>query len=411
MARVFKDDIVVSVDVGTTKICVIIAKRLGNGDVDLLGIGTVPSIGLKKGVVVDINKAVTSIRKAIREAEVMAGTMVEQAYVGIAGGHISSLNSQGIVPIKNGEVSQKDINTVISAAQAVPIPEDQQILHVLPQYFIVDSRDRVQNPLGMHGVRLEAQVHIVVGSVASVQDLVKCCQLAGIKVKDIVLEQLASAEAVLSYDERELGVAVLDIGGGTSDLALYYSGTIRHTRVIPVAGNHFTNDLAVGLHTTINGAERVKQRYGNLFVSPSDIGKQIQVEHVQGNRYQDVALKQVQDILKARAKELLGIVQKEIVQYNLEHFVTSGLVLTGGGSLLDGFRQLASESFGMPARIGYPKSEDQLPELLESPLYATGYGLLLHAMKKEKNNMINNLQGPMTYRVFMRMKSWVSDFF
>ena len=315
------------------------------------------------------------------------------------------------MPIKNGEVTQRDIDAVLNAAQAIPIPENQQILHILPQYFIVDTRDKVQNPLGMHGVRLEAQVHIVVGSVASVQDLIKCCQLAGIKAKDIVLEQLASADAVLSYDERELGVAVLDIGGGTADLALYYNGTIRHTRVIPVAGNHFTNDLAVGLQTTLKGAERVKQRYGNLFLCENDIGKSVQVEHIQGDRYQDVGLKDVRDILKARAQELLNIVQSEIVKYNLEHFITSGLVLTGGGSLLDGMRQLAAESFGIPVRIGYPKGNDQLPELLESPLYATGYGLLVHAMKKEKSDAINNLQGPVAFRVFMRMKSWVSDFF
>ena len=410
MARVFKDDIWVSIDIGTTKICVLIAKRVGESEIDLLGIGTVPSDGLKKGVVVDINKATSSIRKAVKEAEVMAGTTIEHATIGIAGGHISSINSQGIVPIKNGEITQKDIKNVILAGQAIPIPEDQQVLHVLPQYFIVDTRDKVQNPLGMHGVRLEAQVHIVTGSVSSVQDLIKCCQLAGIKVKDIVLEQLASAEAVLSYDERELGVAVLDIGGGTSDLALYSNGTIRHTKVIPVAGNHFTNDLAVGLHTTLKGAERLKQRYGNLFLDENTYGQQVQVEHIQGDRYQDVSINKISDVLKARAKELLSIVQNEIVQYNLEHFVTSGLVLTGGGSLLDGMRRLAAESFGMPARIGYPKGNEQLPELLESPLYATGYGLLVHAMKKDSNLAIN-FQGPMTYRIFMKMKSWVSDFF
>ena len=410
MAHLFKDDIWVSVDIGTTKICVLMARYIANEHIELLGIGTAPSDGLKKGVVVDIGKAIPSIRSAIQEAETMAGFKVEQAYIGIAGGHIRSLNSQGIVPIKHGEVTQRDIDAVILAAQAVPLSDDMQKLHILPQFFVVDSREPVQNPLGMHGVRLEAKVHIIVGSVTSVQDLVKCCQLAGFRVKDIVLEQLASAAAVLSSDERELGVAVLDIGGGTSDLAIYSDGSIRHTMVLPVAGNHFTHDLAVGLHTTIEGAERVKRRYGNLLEEESG-EKLIQIEHVQGKRYQEVPLFRVQNILNARAAELFAIVKSEIAEHNLEHFIHSGLVLTGGGSLLEGISQKAQKIFHMPVRLGSPQTDERLPELLDSPIYATGYGLLIHAMKKNNANLMGQLQGPLPFRIFMRMKSWVSDFF
>ena len=235
---------------------------MGGGQVEIIGVGKSPSDGLRKGVVVDIAKSVHSITRAVKESEMMAGVPVESAYVGIAGGHIQSVNSHGVVGIKRGQIRQSDIMNVLDAAKAIPIPEGQQILHVLSQYFIIDGRDKVHNPVGMHGVRLEVYAHIITGSVASVQNLISCCEQTDVRVKDIILEQLASADAVLSSDERELGVAVLDIGGGTSDLAIYQNGSIRHTMVLPVAGNHFTNDLAIGLRITLDESERIKKEYG-----------------------------------------------------------------------------------------------------------------------------------------------------
>ena len=262
MAKVFADRVVVSIDVGTTKICVLVAHVLDKDHIEILGVGKAPSDGLRKGVVVDIQKTIASIKAAVKEAELMADVTINTAAVGISGGHIQSTNSHGMVAIKHGEVKESDVANVMNAARAFAIPEGMQMLHVLPQFFIIDSREKVQNPVGMHGIRLEVQAHVIMGAIASVQNLVKCCEMAGVKVTDIILEQLASAEAVLCDDEREIGVAMLDIGGGTSDLAVYQNGNIRHTFVLPVAGNHFTNDVAVGLRTTIKDAERVKKEYG-----------------------------------------------------------------------------------------------------------------------------------------------------
>lgn len=282
MKRVFTNKILTAIDVGTTKICVLIGHKLEEGQVEILGIGKVPSEGLRKGVVVDIAKAARSIKKAVNEAQMMADVVVESATVGISGAHIQSRNAYGAVPLEHGQVRQEDINAVIAAAKAIPLAEGQKVLHVLPQYFSLDGQERLSDPLGMHGIRLEVQVHIITGSFASVQDLVKCCQMAEVKVQDVVLEQLASAQAVLNDDERELGVAMLDIGGGTADLAIYQKGSIRHTMVVPIAGNHFTNDLAIGLRTTVSDAERIKREYGLACSSLLQQDKEIEVEMVQG---------------------------------------------------------------------------------------------------------------------------------
>ena len=261
MAKGFNDKIIVSIDVGTTKICVLVAQILDNNHFEVIGVGKSPSHGLKKGVVVDIGKTIHSIKAAVREAELMTGISISAASVGISGGHIKSINSQGVVPVKHAEIYQSDVHNVLAAARAIPIPEGMQILHVLPQFFVIDSHTRIHNPVGMHGIRLEVQAHIIMGAIASVQNLIKCCELAGVKVTDIILEQLASAHAVLSEDERNLGVCMLDIGGGTSDFAVYQHNSIVHTMVLPIAGNHFTNDLAVGLRTTIQEAERIKKEH------------------------------------------------------------------------------------------------------------------------------------------------------
>ncbi len=350
MVKIYADRVKVSIDIGTTKICVIIAQQLDADRIEVLGMGKAPSHGLKKGVVVDIAKTIHSIKRAVQEAELMAGIKVESAYIGISGAHIHSLNSQGLAPIKHGDVRAADIENVLASAQAIPVPEGQQILHVLPQYYIIDGHEKVQDPFGMHGIRLEVEAHIILGAVSSVQNLVKCCESAGVKVADVVLEQLASAAAVLSDDERELGVGVLDIGGGTADLALYQHGSIRHTMVLAVAGNHFTNDIAIGLRTTLEDAERVKREYGLASIKLLEHDEPIEIEMVQGNARNTVQRSELIHIIEPRTRELLSLVHEELIKRKLLSFVPSGMVITGGGSLLKGIKEVAEETFNMPVR-------------------------------------------------------------
>lgn len=410
MAKVFSDRLVVSIDVGTTKICVLVAHVLDKDHLEIIGVGKAPSDGLKKGVVVDIKKTVNSIKAAIKEAELMANVTINTAAIGISGGHIQSTNSQGMIAIKHGDIRESDVAAVMNAARAVAIPEGTQILHALPQYYIIDSREKVQNPIGMHGIRLEVQAHIIMGAIASVQNLVKCCQMADIKVTDIVLEQLASASAVLSEDEREIGVAMLDIGGGTSDLAIYQNGNIRHTYVLPVAGNHFTNDVAIGLRTPIKEAERVKKEYGLAHINLLENDEYIHLETVQGGGDQTILRSDLLSILAPRAHELLSLVHEEIITKKLTHMMPSGLVLTGGGALLPGMKELAEELFNMPVRIGMVRVDHDLPVMLQSPIFATGYGLLKQVLEQRAHAM-DKISGPTVNRILNRMKSWVTDFF
>lgn len=410
MGKVFSGRIITAIDVGTTKICVLVANQVDKGHIEVIGVGKAPSDGLKKGVVVDVAKTIDSIKQAVKEAELMSGHIIDSAVIGISGGHIKSINSHGAVPIKNGKVRLTDIENVLAAARAVQIAPGQQILHVLPQYFQIDGGDRITDPKDMYGIRLEVQAHIITGSVASAQNLINCCECAGVKVSDIVLEQLASAKAVLSPDEQELGVGMLDIGGGTSDLALYSNGSIRHTMVLPVAGNHFTNDVAVGLRTTINDAERIKRRYGLVDYHFLDHDEPIDIEMVQGGRTRTIHRFDLLPILEPRARELLSLVHEEIIKHNLQSFLASGLVLTGGGSLLLGMRELAQEIFECDVRIGSPRLQFGISESLDSPMFATGYGLLLHALKGAHDGLNDNDE-PGVKKVFSRMKSWIADFF
>jgi len=388
MAKVFREPLLAAIDIGTTKICTIIGKQLSNSDVEVIAVATAPSDGLKKGVVVDINKTVASIKKSIQEAEFIAGTKIEQATVGVSGSHINSINSHGAVPIKRKEVKEYDINNVLHAAKAVSIPEGHQILHVVPQFYSIDKQEKVADPKGMHGVRLEAWVHIVTGSVATVQNLIHCCHLAGVTVTDVILEQLASAEAVLSSDEKELGVAVLDIGGGTSDFALYHQGALKHTFVIPSAGQHITQDIAIGFNTSLDEAEKLKH----------DI-------HLLEGDYRIY----LENIINARTNEILSIAYQNICQHNLKSLMPRGLVITGGGSLLFDINSKAKDIFGVNSRQGIPKIGSSF-EPLNHPKYATGYGLLLMTLKQHQQTY-NNINGPVLVRVFTRMKSWIADFF
>lgn len=409
MGKMFADHLIVSIDVGTTKICVLVGQQIDHNHVEIIGIGKSPSDGLKKGVVVDIARTVHSIKKAVKEAEITSGHSIESAYIGISGGHIQSMNSHGMIPIKGGSVRQIDVANALEAAKAISIPEGHYLLHVLPQYFTIDGSERVHDPLGMHGLRLEVQAHLITGAIASAQNLIKCCEMAGVTVQDIILEQLASASAVLSDDERELGVGVIDIGGGTSDFALYQHGTIRHTMVLPVAGNHFTNDVAVGLRTTLKDAERVKLEHGCAY-TPLLEATTIEVELVQGTGNQLINSRDLLHIIEPRAVELLTLVHEDITAKALLPMMRSGLVLTGGGALLKGMPELACALFSLPVRVGFPRPEYGIIDTLNSPIYATGYGLLLQGIKKRSNH-IDTWSGPTIKRVLMRMKSWIADFF
>jgi cell division protein FtsA len=405
------NNIITSIDVGTTKICVLMGRVLAGTQVEIIGYAKTPSEGLRKGVVVDIAKTIYAINNAVKEAELMAGCPITGILVGISGGHINSLNSHGIVPVKKNSIRVSDIENVLAAAQAVPILEGQQILHVLPQYFVIDGRDIVYDPLGMHGVRLEVEAHIITGSIASVQNLISCCQKADVRVDDIILEQIASSDAVLSDDERMLGVAMLDIGGGTADLAIYHQGSIRHTMVLPVAGNHFTNDVAVGLRTTRAEAERIKKEYGAVVHRLVANDCYVEIEAVQGKDKQMVRQHDLVDILRPRATELFTIIKKEIVTRKLTGYMSTGLVLTGGGSLLNGMQELAQEIFKIPVRIGRPHVSFDLPETLQNPIYATGYGMLIHALKKQRKEGKKSTVTVTAGRILERMKSWVVDLF
>jgi cell division protein FtsA len=404
------DKPIVAIDIGTTKICVLVAQPIDGTTFHLLGMGTAPSDGLAKGIVVDVGRTVASIKQAVAEAELVSGISITNACIGISGSHIQSRTSQGMVAIKRGEIGSADIAQVLAAARAVSVHEGQQILQVVPQYFIIDGEQRVQDPLGMYGVRLEAQVHIISGSIACVHNLVRCCELAGVHVSDIVLEQLASAKAVLNNDERMLGVALVDIGGGTSDIALYYNNAIMHTNVIPVAGNHFTRDVAIGLQTSLKDAEEYKHLYGSVILSNESVHASFDVQHIDGAQLRQVEQQQLQAILYARAYELIQLIKHDL-QLAVAWQNAGGLVLTGGGALLNGLDVLAQTHLHIPARIGRPHVSAQQQSILESPAYATAYGLLLHALQNHDTASYSQQHGPMVMRIMHRMRSWVADFF
>ncbi len=405
------NDLLVALDVGTTKISVLIAQKIADDGLSIIGIGEAPAYGVSRGVVVDIAQAVDSIKLAVKEAELMAGHKVETAVVGTTGAHIQSLTSTGMIPIKNGQIRPHDITAVLAAARAIVLPEGQQILHVLPQYYTIDSSHRVTDPEGMFGVRLEAQVYIITGASASTQNLVRCCQTAGVAVSDLVLQPLASADAVLSRDERELGIGVLDIGGGSSDFAIYQQGTIRHTKIFPIAGNYITHDIALCLRTTLKDAERVKRTYGSTLRKYFTEDEQIEVEMVHGEELTTVTPDEITRIIEPRVAELLAMVQKDIKTNHLEHLMPAGIVLTGGGSLLHGIQESAEFTLKVPARVGVPHVPPMYKEALANPTYATCYGLLLHALKKSKGSTAYSLSGPAVSQIMNRMKSWVADFF
>ncbi len=405
-----RENLVVGLDIGTTKICAIVGAMTGDG-LDIVGIGTSPSRGLRKGVVINIESTVSAIRKAIQEAELMAGCEIKSVFAGIAGGHIKGINSQGVIAIKNREVTNEDVRRVIDAAKALAIPMDREVIHILPQEFIIDDQDGIKEPLGMSGVRLEARVHIVTGAVASAQNIIKSCNKAGVDVGDIVLEQLASSEAVLTPDEKDLGVALVDIGGGTTDVAIFVDGAIKHTSVLSLGGNHLTNDIAVGLRTPTAEAEKIKQISGCCLSSMVGKDETIEVPSVGGREPRILSRQLLAEILEPRVEEIFTLVNREIVKSGFEDLIASGVVLTGGSAILPGMPELAEQIFDLPVRRGKPTDIGGLTDVVNSPIYATGVGLVKYGSRNMQTRNFVIGQENLFDRVSRRMKEWFGEFF
>jgi len=405
-----RENLIVGLDIGTTKICAIVGAMTDEG-LDIVGIGTSPSRGLRKGVVINIEGTVSAIRKALQEAELMAGCEIKSVFAGIAGGHIKGLNSQGVIAIKNREVTNEDVRRVIDAAKAIAIPMDREVIHILPQEFIIDDQDGIKEPLGMSGVRLEARVHIVTGAVASAQNIIKSCNKAGVDVGDIVLEQLGSAEAVLTADEKDLGVALIDIGGGTTDVAIFVDGAIKHTAVLSLGGNHLTNDIAVGLRTPTGEAEKIKQASGCCLVSKVGKDETIEVPSVGGREPRVLSRQLLAEILEPRVEEIFTLVNREIVKSGFEDLIASGIVLTGGSAILPGMPELAEQVFDLPVRRGVPQGIGGLTDVVNSPVYATGVGLVKYGSRNLQTKNFSIGQENLFERVTRRMKEWFGEFF
>jgi cell division protein FtsA len=398
-------DLIVGLDIGTSKIVALVAVLTPEGRLEILGLGTQESKGLKKGVVVNIEATVDSISRVIQEVELMADCKVKDVYTGIAGSHIRSFNSNGMVAIKDKEVAPMDVERVIETAKAMPIPADQQILHILTQEFIIDGQDGVREPIGMSGVRLEVKVHIVTGAVSAAQNIVKCVRRCGLEVLDLVLQPLASSYSVLSDDEKDLGVCLVDIGGGTTDIAVFTQGAIRHTAVIPIAGDQITNDIAMALRTPTQEAEDIKLRHGVALTQLADPEQMIEVPGIGGRAPRKLSRQALADVIEPRVSELFELVQGELRRSGYEELLSSGIVLTGGSSVMQGMIELGEDVFHMPVRLGVPKYNGSLADVVQHPRYATAMGLLLEGMAQKKRGIV--ARETRTFKqILARMKAW-----
>ncbi len=404
MAKKTERNLIVGLDIGTSKVAAVVGEITSDGNIEVIGIGKSISRGLKKGVVVNLESTVQSIQRAIEEAELMAGCQIKSVFAGIAGSHIKSLNSHGVVAIKDKEVTQYDIDRVIDSARAMAIPADQKILHILPQEFIIDLQDGIKEPIGMSGIRLEAKVHMVTGSVSASQNIIKCIRRCGLEVEDIVLEQLASCNAVLTEDEKELGVCLIDMGGGTTDIAIFVEGAIKHTAVIPIAGDQVTNDIAVALRTPTINAEDIKQKYACALTQMANVEGTIDVPSIGDRAPRKISMQNLAEIIEPRYEELMLLVQSELRRSGNEELIAAGIVLTGGSSKVKGLIELAEEIFHMPVRMGGPENVTGLTEVTRNPMYSTGVGLLIYG--KEHQGIAKTTdteQGSF----FQKMKNWV----
>ncbi len=411
MSSVDTENMIVGLDIGTSKVVAIVGKRKLDGTIEVVGIGSHPSRGLKRGVVVNIETTVQAIQRAVEEAELMAGCRIHSVYAGIAGSHIKSLNSHGIVAIRDREVTQADIDRVIDAAQAVAIPADQKVLHILPQEFVIDNQEGIKEPMGMSGVRLEAKVHLVTCAVNAAQNIEKCVRRCGLDVDDIILEQLASSYAALTEDEKELGVCVVDIGGGTTDIAVFTGGAIRHTAVIPIAGDQVTNDIAMALRTPTQNAEEIKIKYACALTQLAGADETIKVPSVGDRAPRDLSRQALAEVVEPRYEELFTLVQSELRRSGFEDLIPAGVVITGGSSTMEGVVELAEEIFHMPVRLACPQAVSGMTEVVNNPIYATGVGLLIYGFRQMDLGAEPVLKGEEPPSLVERMKNWFTGNF
>lgn len=411
MTKKSDKDLIVGLDIGTSKVVAIVAAQgedAGPNEhaLEIIGIGSHPARGMKKGVVVNIESTVQSIQRAIEEAELMAGCQIHSVYAGIAGSHIRSLNSHGTVAIRDKEVMQSDIERVLDAAKAVHFPGDQQLLHVMPQEYIIDNQEGIREPIGMSGVRLEAKVHLITGAVSAAQNISKCIERCGLTVDGIILEQMASSCSVLEQDEKELGVCLVDIGGGTTDIAVFVEGAIRHTAVIPIAGDQVTNDIAVALRTPTQYAEEIKMKYACALTQLAHEDETIEVPSVGDRPPRQLARQTLAEVVEPRYEELLMLVQAELRRSGFEELMAAGVVLTGGSSKMEGVIELAEEVFHLPVRLGVPQHVGGLADVVRNPIHATGVGLLLFSREEESMGRSSTKPGSGFKTMMTRMKSW-----
>ena len=405
-----KDRYIVGLDIGTTKVCILVAEIKDEGSIDIIGMGSCDSKGLRKGVITHVDPTVECIKKVVEEAELMAGINIEEAYVGIAGEHIMGSNSRGMISInsKDHVISREDINRVIEAAKTIPIPTDKDILHVLPQEFMVDGQDEIADPMGISGSRLEVNVHVVTCGNTQLQTLLTCVNKAGIEVSDTVLEQLASSEAVLTPDEKELGVALIDIGGGTTDLAVFEKQSLWHSYIRSIGGDHFTSDIAVGLRTPIPEAEKIKKKYGCAISSLIEEEETIEVAGVGGRKPRYMPRQVLCEIIQPRAEELFSIMREEIERMGLTRSLNSGIVITGGGSLLEGMVEIAERIFDLPVRVGKPSGVGGLIDVINSPVYSTAVGLIIYGYRTRE---VRRDRYTMRRRPLWRFREWFNEMF
>ena len=399
-------NLIVGLDIGTSKIVAIVGELQPEGTVKVIGLGQHISRGLKKGVVINIESTMQSIQSALEEAELMADCKINNVYTGIAGSHIKSLNSHGMVKIKDAEVSQMDVDRVIETARAIALPADQQILHILTQEYIIDGQEDVREPLGMSGMKLEAKVHIVTGAVAAAQNIVKCIKRCGIEVSDLILQPLASSLAVLTEDEKELGVCLVDIGGGTTDIAVFKQGAIRHTAVVPIAGDQMTNDVAVAFRTPTQSAEDIKVKYGCALRQLADSRETVEVPGVDGREPRQLSVQTLAEVLEPRVVELYEMVLNELRRSGMEEMIASGIVITGGSAMMRGMVELGEEIFHMPVRMGLPRYVGGLSEVVGNPRYATGVGLVLMGKQQLERHLTGQMESGSFGRMMEKMKSW-----
>ena len=405
-----REELVVGLDIGTTKVCAIVGEVTEDG-VDIIGVGSHPSTGLKKGVVVNIDATVQSIERAIEEAEHMAGVEITQVFAGIAGAHIRSINSQGVWAVKDKEVRESDVQAVLEQAKAINIPQDREIIHVLPQEYTIDHQDGVKDPIGMSGVRLEVKVHLVTASTTSAQNILKCCNRAGLQVSDVVLEPLASAEAVLHEDEKELGVVLIDIGGGTTDIAVFCDGAIVHSSVLAVGGHQLTADIAYGMRSPHSEAERIKHRFGCATSSMVGEDEMMEVPSVGGRPARQVRRQSLTAVIEPRVEEIFTLVRREIEKSGFEDKIGSGAVITGGSTLLEGMPELAEQVLGMPVRRGIPSRVGGLIDVVKTPAYATAVGLVLHGVRRMANGHVIRARETDRGGMWKRMRGWFGEVF